>query len=137
MNVSLKSQLLKVFINNSVLLTKRTIYYLHIPVIYSIFPKYLPDFGGMIYVRANYFSQVLGDVVLRLNKTSSFNCTINQSDLLTCFISGNPDKNYHIYQVSVFVNNYTLYLQDNATLSFYGLQKIWPTKGPVEKSTKV
>lgn len=121
--------------NNETTIITRKMHYLHIPVIQSIFPSYMPAFGGLLYINGDYFSKLYKNATLKLGKKWLFNCTILHIDRVQCNITGMPDKNVHVYEISLIFNNHTLYSKMN--LSFYGLKRITPKKGPVEKSTKV
>lgn len=121
--------------NESTPIITRKILYLHMPLVQSIFPSYLPVSGALIYIDGDHFSKLYKNVTIRLNQKWFFNCTIISIDRMQCNITGIPSRKVHVYNVSLNINNHTI--ASSNKLSFFGFWKISPKKGPIEKSTTV
>ena len=111
------------------------IHFFQMPTIAAIFPVSLPSTGGVVYIYGDYFSKLYDNATMKLNGKWQYNCNILFSDRLKCDITKMPTRKKNNYSISVVFENTVV--RSVLNLNFYGINKISPSKGPVQKSTKV
>lgn len=105
------------------------------PILYDSYPRYIPNTGSFIMINGENLE----------NEPNKINCFLDElvfsgklisNNKLLCNITELKILKYSPYKISISLNGFKVYAQD-LFVSFYGLNRIDPNKGPFKTKIEV